>query len=151
MLISLPARAPTVLIHLLPRSPPLLTSPSTCFYAHSPALSLLESTSHAAAGEASEASWRRFSSAAKQSCRSGLPACHEGAAEWHGGTVVAGSQIARPQWTNTDAAASGALRLRYPRWARCDQANEVEGWSLLSASSTGENAKCECLPAENAV
>ena len=112
MLISLPARAPTVLIHLLPRSPPLLTSPSTCLYAHSPALSLLHSTSHAAAGEASEASWRRFSSAAKQSCRSGLPACHEGAAEWH--TVVAGSQIARarPQWTSTDTVASGTLRLR---------------------------------------
>ena len=54
MLISLPARAPTVLIHLLPRSPPLLTSPSTCLYAHSPALSLLHSTSHAAADEASD-------------------------------------------------------------------------------------------------
>ena len=24
-------------------------------------------------------------------------------------------------------------------------------WSLLSASRTGENAKCKCLPAENAV
>lgn len=108
MLISLPARAPT-----RPPLPPPLTLPSTCFCVSSPALSLLERTSHAAAAEAS---WLQYSTvlspAAKQSCRSGLPACHEGAAEWH--TVVAGSQIARarPQWTSTDTVASGTLRLR---------------------------------------
>jgi hypothetical protein len=146
MLISLPARAPTVLIHLLPRSPPLLTSPSTCLYAHSPALSLLHSTSHAAAGEASEASWRRFSSAAKQSCRSGLPACHEGGCRAaYRRRRLADSQTAMDEHRCSGAAIEirgGLAATKRTKW---------KGWSLFSASSTGENAKCECLPAENAV
>lgn len=50
-----------------------------------------------------DGSARPLSRAAVQGCLHAT----RGAAEWH--TVVAGSQIARPQWTNTDAA---ALRLR---------------------------------------
>ena len=76
MLISLPARAPR---YSSTSSQGPLTSTSTCLYAASPVHSLLESTSHAAAGERGIlASGVHFSPAAKQSCRSGLPACHEG-------------------------------------------------------------------------
>jgi hypothetical protein len=94
MLISLPAKVPT--------HPPPLTSPSTCFYADSPASSLLEGTCHAVAGEAS---WLQFSPAAKQVCRSGLSAGHKGCKS----AIPQRRQIARPQCTNTDTAASGAL------------------------------------------
>ena len=138
MLISLPARVGYLYSSTFQSSPHLAQHMSLCALT---GLTLLASTSHAAAGEAS---WLQFSSAAKQSCRSGLPACHEGAAEWH--AVVAGAQIARPQWTSTDTAASGTLRLRSEVGSL--RPSEVES---LSASSTGENARCECLPAENAV
>jgi hypothetical protein len=56
---------------------------------------------------AREASWLPSSSAANQRCRSGLSACHEGCR-----VLDERTQIARPQWTNTDTAASGTLRLR---------------------------------------
>jgi hypothetical protein len=107
MLISLPARVP-LLIHIYLLPSPCPAHVSAC--PHRP--------SHYLRVRRMQLRPRRpgfstvLSPAAKQSCRSGLPACHEGAAEWH--TVVAGSQIARarPQWTSTDTVASGTLRLR---------------------------------------
>jgi len=104
------------------------------------ARSLPEGTYHAPAGEAS---WLQFSAATKQSCRQGCLHATR-AAECH--TIT--SLIARPRWTNTDTAASGTLLSIEIRGGR---AATKRRWSLLSASRTGENAKCECSPAENAV
>ena len=132
MLISLPARVPLLIhIYLLPSPCPHV---SACPHRLSHYLRVRRMQLRPRRPGFSTV----LSPAAKQSCRSGLPACHEGAAEWH--TVVAGSQIARPQWTSTDAA---ALRLRSEVGSLrpSERSGRVES---LSASSTGENARCEC-------
>jgi hypothetical protein len=130
---SLPAKVPTHPPVHLPSPRPAHVSSRL----HRPS-SLPESTSMQAVREAS---WLPFSSAANQRCRSGLSACHEGCR-----VLDERTQIARPRWTNTDTAASGTLRLRSEA-GLCDQAK----WSLLSASRAGKGARCECLPAEDAV